>query len=162
MLSTMSERTAEPGVAQALIELWRARLLSALDRPLERSGGAEPLPAERLAYLVAEGEDLYYNELAWEELTDEELVSGGRFTELVFPGFLAFIDGLLQAPEPRRDVVEELLTFLGERYTTLAAEIEAGADCQRTVWSRWMTGELIDLVLCRLYRITPAEREHAR
>lgn len=158
----MSERTAEPGVAQALIELWRARLLSALDRPVEPIRSAEPLAAERLAYLVAEGEDLYWNELAWEELTDEELVSGGRFTELVFPGFLAFVEGLLQAPEPRHDAVELLLTFLGERYAGLSAEIEAGADCQKLVWSRWMTGELIDLVLCRLYRVTPTERERAR
>lgn len=165
----MSKHAAEPGTAQAIVELRRARITSAVGRPLHPAAGeAAPLSAERLEFFRREAEDLYWNELAWEELTDEELVAGGHLTEMVFPGFLAFVDGLLveRAPadalspaRPHPDAVEEILTFLGERYAELTAEQEAGADSQRVVWARAMTGRLIDLVLYRLYRVTSAEQE---
>lgn len=129
---------------------------------------AEPLASERLHFLVREAEELYWNELAWEELTDEESVAGGHLTELVFPGLLAFIDGLLveQTPadalapaRPHPDVVEGVLRFLGDRFSALSGELDGGIDSQRVVWARAMTGQLIDLVLCRLYRVSPAEHE---
>jgi hypothetical protein len=56
-------------------------------------------------------------------------------------------------------VVEEILGFLGERFAEATAELEAGADSQQLVWQRTMTARLIDLVLYRLYRLTPAEQE---
>ncbi|HEX2094665.1 MAG TPA: hypothetical protein VHG28_19830 [Longimicrobiaceae bacterium] len=165
----MSKRTAEPGNAQAYIELRRARIRDSVQRPLRPvAPDAVALSAERLAFLRREAEELYWNELAWEELTDEERIAGGHLTEMVFPGFLAFVDGLLvdrapqdspAPPRPHPDAVEEILTFLGERYAHLSAELESGADSQRLVWARAMTGQLIDLVLCRLYRLSPAERE---
>ncbi|MEX2571564.1 MAG: hypothetical protein WD737_09660 [Gemmatimonadota bacterium] len=165
----MTKYTAEPGMPQAHIEARRSRIFEVLDRPLERVGSeAEPLPADRVDYLVREAQELYWNELAWEELTDEERVSGGHLTELVFPGFLAFVEGLLlesgpkrstDAPRPHPDVVEEILLFLGERYAEATAGLEQGADSENLVWARVMTAQLIDLVLYRLYGLTGAERE---
>ncbi|HEV2130163.1 MAG TPA: hypothetical protein VGR27_03645 [Longimicrobiaceae bacterium] len=161
----MSKHTAESGLAQAHIELRRARVIAVVERPLHPPA-CEPLQPSHLAYLLREAKDLYWNEMAWEQLTDEEVISGGRFTELVFPALLAFIDGLLledsatdAAARPHPDAVEAILTFLGERYAACSAQLEAGADSQRLVWERLMTAHLIDLVLCRLYRLSPAERE---
>lgn len=119
-------------------------------------------------HLVREAEELYWNELAWEELTDEERVSGGHLTELVFPGFLAFVDGLLldtppmdtrESPSPHPEVVEEILTFLAARFTSATADLEQGADSERLVWARSLTAHLIDLVLYRLYSLTATERD---
>ena len=166
----MPRRTAEPGTAQAQVELRRARILAALRRAARPVGaGAAPLPPRHLTFLRREAEELYWNELAWEELTDEEVIAGGHLTELVFPAFLAFVDGLLIEPEassggetsarPHPDAVEEILTFLGERYAVFTADLEGGIDSQKVVWARAMTQRLIDLVLSRLYGLSPAERE---
>ncbi|HEX6037409.1 hypothetical protein [Longimicrobium sp.] len=165
----MSRNAALSSTGQAYVERRRARLADALDRPATVAGAdAEPLSAERLEFMRREGEDLYWNELEWEELTDEEAIPGGHLTEMVFPGFLAYIRGLLVetvmedalAPaRPHPDVVEEILAFLGERYAEATTELESGADSQKLVWQRHMTARLIDLVLYRLYRLTPAEQE---
>lgn len=165
----MTNDAAAPGLAQAHVEIRKARIRGALDRPVAPvSGAADPLSADRIEFLCREAEDLYWNELSWEELTDEEEIEGGHLTELVFPGLLSFVDALLvaQAPadsispaRPRPDAVEAILTFLAERYTGLTAELEAGADSERMVWARAMTARLIDLVLYRLYDLSPAEQE---
>ncbi|HET8657131.1 MAG TPA: hypothetical protein VFL93_16515 [Longimicrobiaceae bacterium] len=165
----MTEHTAEPGVAQAIVERRRARVRCAAGTHRQPVGvHAESLPRERAEYLRKEAEELYWNELAWEELTDEEVVSGGHLTELAFTGFLAFVDGLLLdgtpaeslAPaRPHPDVIEEILVFLAEQVAAFTAELEGGADSQRVVWARSMTERLIDLVLCRLYQLTPEECE---
>lgn len=165
----MSRNAALSTTGQAYVERRRARLCGSLDRPATTAGAdAEPLSTERMEFMRREGEDLYWNELEWEELTDEEAIPGGHLTEMVFPGFMAYIRGLLVeivmedalAPaRPHPDVVEEILGFLGERYAEATAELEAGADSQKLVWQRHMTARLIDLVLYRLYRLTPAEQE---
>jgi hypothetical protein len=165
----MSKNTAEPGLARAFVEVRRARILDRSSRELQSVGaGAEPLAAEKAAYLLREAEELYWNELAWEELTDEEAIGGGHFTELVFPGFLAFVDGLLVervpadslAPaRPHPDVVERILHFLGERHVAFSRELEQGIDSERVVWARAMTAQLVDLVLSRLYGISAEELE---
>lgn len=165
----MTKHAALNGLAQAHVEIRRARILDALDREVRPVGAdAEPLPAEQVSYLLKEAEDLYWNELAWEELTDEEEVSGGHLTEMVFPGFLAYVEGLLvdRVPDdslaparPHPDVVEAVLGFLGERYTVLSADLEGGVDSEQTVWARAMTARLIDLVLFRLYGLDATERE---
>ncbi len=162
-------RSATADAARACVEARRGRILAGLARPVLAVGhDAELLPPERLAYLRREAEDLYWNELAWEQLTDEEAIAGGHLTEMVFPGFLAFVEGLLldhephEAPAPARphpDAVEEILAFLGERHAAFRAELEQGIDSQKVVWARAMTGHLIDLVLYRLYGLSPAERE---
>lgn len=165
----MSKNTADPGLAQALLELRRAKLKDLVGRPVRRVGeGAEPLEADKAEYLRREAEDLFWNELSWEELTDEEVIGGGHLTELVFPGLLALVDGLLveQAPadslapaRPHPDVVEDILGFLAARHAAFTAELERGADSERIVWARAMTGRLIDLVLCRLYGVGVDEVE---
>jgi hypothetical protein len=163
----MSKPSAEPGAAQAFVELRRARILATVaSRPHPKC--VNPTDAERREFLLREAMDLYWNELSWEQLTDEELVGGEHLTELVFPGFLALVEGLLFQPSPRvpglpsrtyPDVVEDVLTFLGERAAVLTAELEAGADSQNVVYARAMTLRLVDLVMYRLYRLTPDERE---
>jgi hypothetical protein len=165
----MTRNIAAPLQSRAFVERRRERICAAVGRPLHPAGpAAEPLPPERLEFFRREAEELYWNELEWEELTDEEAIAGGHLTELVFPGFLAFVEGLLVdvAPHdalaparPHPDAVEAILEFLGERYADSTAEIEAGADSQRLIWSRAMTARLADLVLYRLYRLTPAEQE---
>lgn len=165
----MTEHTAAPGTGQAFVEMRRARLLAGLDGGRQpAAAGTTPLPRERLNYLLHEAEDLFWNELAWEELTEEERIAGGHLTELVFPGFLAFVSGLLieevpadsLAPaQPHPDAVEEVLSFLGDRYVEFTGRIEAGADSEKLIWARKMAAELIDLVLYRLYQVTSPERE---
>jgi hypothetical protein len=165
----MTRNTADTGAAQAFVEQRRARLFAILGRTPDPVGEhAEPLPPDRLGYLRREGEELYWNELVWEELTDEEAITGGHLTEMVFPAFLAYVDGLLvdrvaadsSAPaSPHPDAVEEILTFLGERYSEATVDLENGCDSQKVVWARLMARQLIDLVICRLYRLGSAEQE---
>ncbi|MBR9991216.1 MAG: hypothetical protein KFH98_15750 [Gemmatimonadetes bacterium] len=133
----------------------RARLEHLLQHPLvpPRSSGVSE---DRRNFLREEAEELYWNELEWEKLTSEEMRSGGsELVELTFPGFLAFINGLLLkevnsdslAPaSPRPEVVEDVLLFLSRRYLELLSETEAGPRLERE-----MTERLIDLVLYRLH-----------
>ena len=164
----MSKPAAPASPAQAFVEQRRARVLNAIGRAPHVFPESESLPPERLAFFRREAEDLYWNELSWEQLTDEEAVAGGHMTEMVFPGFLALVEGLLvdRVPadaitraRPHPDAVEEILTFVAERYAAATRELEAGADSQKVVWARMMSSELVDLVLYRLYRLSPAEVE---
>ena len=83
--------------ATTLLEGRREGMERALGRPLavpEPATGAELSESER-EHLRNAATDLYVNELAWENITDEERVEGEPLAELAFPGFLAFIRGLL-------------------------------------------------------------------
>lgn len=165
----MMRNTAAPGAAQAFVEQRRSRMCRELGRAPEPVGrDVEPLRPERLTHFRREAEELYWNELVWEELTDEEAIAGGHMTEMVFPGFLAFVDGLMlesdpggsgRAACPHPDAVEEILTFLGERYAEATCDLEGGIDSQKVVWARLMTRQLTDLVLYRLYGLSRAEQE---
>lgn len=165
----MTNHTADTGRPRAHLEARRARIVDRVGRPIEPVGsGGVPLPRDRIDYLLREAEELYWNELAWEELTDEERVSGGHLTELVFPGFLAFVDGLLldavpargyESSNPHPEVVEEILLFLAAQYASATGKLERGADSEKLVWARALTAHLIDLVMYRLYRLSPADRE---
>ncbi|MEX2281878.1 MAG: hypothetical protein WEE89_05300 [Gemmatimonadota bacterium] len=135
----------------------RAHLEKVLQHPLvsPRSSGLDP---DRRSFLREEAEELYWNELEWEKLTEEEMSkTGSALVEFAFPGFLAFINGLLlkevnadsTAPaNPRPEVVEEILVFLATRVLELLPE----TDPQLTL-ERDMTARLIDLVLYRLHGI---------
>ena len=152
-------------MAHAHLEFRRGRIREGVGHTLTVNGsGSQPLSPDRVRHLVSEAEELYWNEMSWEQATDEEVVCGGHLTELAFPGFLAFVDGLLPRQSnlghyPHPDVVEQILIFLAEEYLTLTNELEGGADSQRLVWARAMTARLIDLVLYRLHQITPEESE---
>jgi len=158
-----SKPTLDPGTAPSYVELRRAHVLAHAGGEPRRVRDGDPVPPGRIEHLRREAEDLYWNELAWEELMGEEIIDGGRLTELVFPAFLAFVDGLLpSAGDPTRArpaAVEEILAFLGEQYARFTAELEAGIDSGRVVWARLMTARLIDLVLYRLYALSPVQRE---
>lgn len=135
----------------------RAHLGRVLQHPLlpPRPSGVDE---ERRNYLREEAEELYWNELEWEKLTAEEMSQGGSaLVEFAFPGFLAFINGLLLkevnsdslAPaSPRPEVVEDILLFLATRCLELLPATD-----QKLVLERDMTSRLIDLVLYRLHGI---------
>ena len=135
----------------------RARLERILQHPLvpPRETG---LSADARNFLREEAEELYWNELEWEKLTEEEMSAGGsELVEFAFPGFLAFIDGLLlkQANKdspvpasPRPEVVEDTLLFLSKRCLELLPDNDPSA-----LLDREMTERLIDLVLYRLHGI---------
>lgn len=150
----------------------RERLERLLGRAMEapHTGPRPPLSEKVRAFLTEEAEDLYWNELEWENITDEEQLEGEPLTELAFPGFLAFIRGLLltevmpdaKAPaSPRPEVVEDVLAFLGARVLELedglAAPEPDGEDRMRLELT--MTSRLIDLVLHRYHELTPADIE---
>lgn len=133
---------------------------------LERSvGRALPLPPEagdslssdERDHLLSNAIDLYTNELAWENLTDEEQLDGGPITHLAFPGLLAFVRGLLLseampdslAPaDPRPEVVSDVLAYLAERLISLQeAPQDASEHAPRAHDELAMTDHLIDLVM---------------
>jgi hypothetical protein len=165
----MAERTAPTETAQKLVEERRQRIARVLGYlPSRVAEGAPRLPEDRLQYLVQDAEELYWNELSWEEITDEEAVPGGHLTEMVFPGFLAFVNGVLVeevpadslAPaSPHPDVVEEILLFLAGQHLNNAEEVSSGADSEKVLWAREMSGRLVDLVLYRLHGLSPDQRE---
>lgn len=142
--------------AERLLSEHRHRLRDILQRPLRLPAGPE-VPPERLIHLRQQAEELYWNELAWEQITSEESARGSRLVEFMFPGFLAFVDGLLlretspdsPAPAvPRPRVVEEILRFLAAR----CIELE-GKEGEESAAERLITERLIDLVLYRLYSV---------
>lgn len=150
----------------------RERLERLLGRALEapHTGPRPPLSEKVRAFLKEEGEDLYWNELEWEDLTDEEQLEGGHLTELAFPGFLAFVRGLLltevmpdaKAPaSPRPEVVEDLLNFLAARVVELEdglASPEPDGE-ERLRFEVEMTSRLVDLVLYRYHEFSLADVE---
>lgn len=154
------EMTQQPGLpaqskAEQFLARRRARLERLLGRPLPPPRGAA-VPPEHRQHLLEEAEELYWNELAWEALTAEER-GGSELVELTFPGFLAFVDGLLlkevmpdsPAPAtPRPQVVEDILLFLARRWTE-----RADADEPQMAFERQATERLLDLVLYRLHMI---------
>jgi hypothetical protein len=135
-----------------------------------RTGGSPPGSPEQRAYLREYAEELYWNELEWESLTGEEVLDRGHFTELAFPGFLAFVRGLLleevmpdsKAPaEPRPEVVEDTLTFLAGRVVELEEELAQGppAEPEKSRLALTLTNRLINVVMTHLYEVSAEELE---
>lgn len=124
-------------------------------------------PAAR-RHLFEEACELYWNELNWEQLTDEELCAERELTEMVFPGLLALVDAWLPRSdngEPdrdreHRDVAHDFLLWLAARLVELRVQKpEDGADRVRIHREIQVTDELIDLVSFRLYCLTDIEIE---
>ena len=159
---------------KTMLEARRQRMERTLGRPLDpapTSEGPELSESER-EHLHSAGTDLYWNELEWEHLTDEERLEDGSLTELIFPGFLAFVRGLLLAKvmpdslapaDPRPEAVLDLLVFLAGRVVELEEERDdpTAEDPARSAGELLMTDRLIDLVLCQLHGIDPADVEGA-
>ena len=161
--------------ATTLLKGRREKIERVLGRPLalpEPAGGAELSESER-EHLRNAATDLYLNELAWENITDEEQVEGEPLAELAFPGFLALIQGLLLeqvmpdslAPaNPRPEIVEDVLNFLAERVVALQDELGGSGDGDTEDEARdlGLTDRLLDLVLFRLHGVDPADAEGFR
>jgi len=158
--------------ASTLLSGRRERLERILERELQppMTGPSSPLPPHVREFLREEAEDLYWNELEWENITDEEALEDGPLTELAFPGFLAFMRGLLLtevmpdalAPaSPRPQVVEDTLGFLCGRVVELEEELAAGGrdEPDKARSEMEMTSRLIDLVLYRFHELAPGEIE---
>ncbi len=143
-------------------------LLASRRQRLERLLGARlvsppdsHIPDESLKHLVRQGEELYWEELSWERLTGDEGVAVDGLVELTFPGFLAFVEGLLlrevmpdaMAPaSPRPEVVEEILLFLERRHH----ELDDATDPEQR-FEREIALRLIDLILYRLHDLAVDE-----
>jgi len=145
-----------------LVASRRRRLERLLQRPVERPDETG-IDADRRRFLLEEAQDLYWNELSWEQLTGEEGLAESGLVEFTFPGFLAFVEGLLlretmpdsKAPaSPRPEVVEDVLRFLAGRHLELKDERDRESTMEREV-----TRRLMDLVLYRLHEIDVEEVE---
>jgi hypothetical protein len=161
--------------ATTLLEGRREKIERALGRPLavpEPASGADLSESER-EHLRSAATELYLNELAWENITDEERVEGEPLAELAFPGFLAFIQGLLLeqvmpdslAPaNPRPELVEDVVRFLAERVVALQDEMGGAGegDAEQEARDLALTDRLLDLVLFRLHGVDPADVEGFR
>ncbi len=157
--------------ANTLIRGRRETLGRILGRSLPAPRGPEEVDRDDARqHLQEEAEELYWNELAWEHITGEEGLDEAALPEMAFPGFLALVRGLLleevlpdsKAPaSPRPDVVEDVLRFLGGRIVEVEEEL-AGSDIEereRLEGELSMTGRLLDLVLYRYHRLSPADVE---
>ncbi len=149
----------------------RGRLERLLGRALgqPQTGPRPPLSSKVRTFLLEEAEDLYWNELEWEHVTDEEALEEGPLAELTFPGFLAFVRGLLltevmpdaKAPaSPRPEVVEDILSFLASRVVDLEDGVtDDEDDVERIPLELDMTSRLLDLVLYRFHELDMSEIE---
>lgn len=140
------------------------RIEQILQTPLSprRLPALPPLPEIERDFLRESGEDLYWNDLEWEKLTNEERLDEEFLTEMAFPGFLAFVRGLLLTeampdslvpPRPAPEVVEDLLGFLAARVVELGEGV-ADADVEERAQKEaelQMTSRLLDLVICILH-----------
>ncbi|MGW8267806.1 MAG: hypothetical protein ACWGSQ_15680 [Longimicrobiales bacterium] len=128
----------------------------------------EPLSQRERTHLRETAEELYWNDLEWEKLTGEERLDEEFLTELAFPGFLAFVRGLLLeeaqpdsvAPaQPRPEVVADVLGFLSKRVVELEEDTAGreGEDRDHGEAELKMTSRLVDLVLHLYYRLDPEE-----
>ena len=128
----------------------------------------DPLPERDRAYLQETAEELYWNDLEWEKLTGEEQLDEEFLTELAFPGFLAFVRGLLleeaqpdsmAPPQPRPQLVADVLDFLSGRVVELDEGIATseGEDRAHREAELKMTSRLVDLVLYLYYGLGPDE-----
>ncbi|WP_419949542.1 hypothetical protein [Candidatus Palauibacter sp.] len=120
------------------------------------------------AHLFEEACELYWNEMSWEEITEEELVGDDELIEMIFPGLLALVDAFLpRAPngEPdrdreRRDVAHDFLYWLGTRLVTLReARPEPEHELTRIRRQTKVTDGLIDLIAFRVCSLNNDEIE---
>lgn len=154
-----------------LLEGRRERMARVLAHPLATPRAADtPLTEGARAHMLDEAEDLYWNELEWENITAEEETVGGPVVQLTFPGLLAFVRGLLLAEvmpdalapaEPRPGVVEEVLRFLARRVVELEELLaEGGADEPERIRAELaLTDRVIDQILYAFHGLDEGEIE---
>lgn len=159
----MTDEPARYTLPEALLVWRRLRLARLLGRELARPASSGTLPEAHRRYLGQQGEELYWEELSWERLTRDEGLGLRGLVELTFPGFLAFVDGLLLAEvavdatapaRPRPEVVEDILLFLAGRCLELEGRMEPEPTVERDATMR-----LVDLVLYRLHGVDVHEAD---
>ena len=161
------------GRADTILTGRRERMERIVDRKLEPpvAGADEPLTDETRQHLMSEAQDLYWNELEWEHITDEEALEDGPIVELTFPGLLAYMRGLLltevmpdalSPANPRPQVVADFLGFLARRIVELEESLD-GDDVQeeeKLQRELEMTSGLIDRVLYLYHDLSDEEVEY--
>ncbi len=172
-LSAPREAVLPEGGMRIAAETLVLERLRALRRALGRNVGPRDVvvrrtnPAAR-KHLFEEACELYWNELSWEETTDEEMIGDRELTEMVFPGLLAFMNALLPSGEggepdrkrEHRDVAHDFLLWLAARLVELRnARASENGHHSRIRREVQVTDELIDLVAYRLYSLTSEEIE---
>jgi hypothetical protein len=160
------------GRAKTILTGRRERMERILDRKLEppTEGADTPLDHETRKHLLSEAQDLYWNELEWEHITDEEALDDGPIVELTFPGFLAYVRGLLltevmpdslSPANPRPQVVEDLMGFLADRMVELEESLDDSdaSEPDKLRGELTMTSDLIDRVLYLYHDLSEEEVE---
>ncbi|MBT8488567.1 MAG: hypothetical protein HKN72_05045 [Gemmatimonadetes bacterium] len=160
------------GRAKTILTGRRERMERILDRKLlaPKAGADTPIPDETREHLLSEAHDLYWNELEWEHITDEEALEDGPLVELTFPGLLAYVRGLLldevmpdalSPANPRPQVVADLLGFLAERIVSLEENLDGddASEPEKLQRELAMTSELIDRVLYLYHDLSTQEVE---
>jgi len=153
--------------AQTDIELRLRSVAQRVGRELLPHPPAEHTPEDQQRHLFEEAQELYENELAWEEETGEESTDSGAVVALVFPGTLALVDALVTSHTPsdqgeggpHRDVVANFLEWLSGRLLLLRSGELRGSATDRAKEVD-LTDRLIDLVLYRYCGLNTAEVEH--
>lgn len=161
------------GRAKTILTGRRERMERILDRKLEppTAGADEPISDETRQHLMSEAEDLYWNEVEWEHITDEEALEDGPIVELTFPGLLAYMRGLLLSEvmpdslspaNPRPQVVEDFLGFLADRIVEIEETLDAedAAEPGKMERELEMTSGLIDRVLYLYHDLSEEEVEY--
>jgi hypothetical protein len=158
-------RSSRFGSPRELVEARRQTLRHTVGRPLRTpEADGSPLPPDQRSYLLDEARELYWNDLEWENVTQEEALEGGPLTELTFPGVLAFVRGLLLTevprdspvgPSPRPQVVEDFLEFLAQRLVELESQEEEGEEASERELR--MTSDLLDQVLLIYHGVSPED-----
>lgn len=159
-----------PETSSGLVQERRRHLQEVVGRPLRTPAGTEdpPLSTAQRVHLLEELQELYWNDLEWENVTEEERMEGGGLPELTFPGVLALVRGLLlsevmsdamSGPAPRPEVVEEFLEFLAKQVLDLreTAAGGPGEEGDRAALELRMTEALLDRALLEFHRVSPED-----
>ncbi|NIR45070.1 MAG: hypothetical protein GWN99_11840 [Gemmatimonadetes bacterium] len=148
------------------IESRLAAIAGSVNRELPPHPPAERTPEGHHRHLFEESQQLYENELAWEEETGEESMEEGPVVSLVFPGTLALVDALVTSHAagehgeggPHRDVVVSFAEWLSGRLWKLRSGEIRGSATERAKEAD-LTDRLIDLVLYRYCGLSAEEIE---
>jgi hypothetical protein len=152
--------------AQADVQLRMRTIAELVGRELPQHPPSERMPEDQHRHLLEEAQQLYENELAWEEETGEEAMESGAVVALVFPATLALVDALVTSHSPNergegaehRDVVASFLEWLADRLLKLRSGQVGGTATGRAKQVD-LTDRLIDLVLHRYCGLSLAEVE---
>ncbi len=160
----MGEKTRSGGRMD--IEARLGSIAELLGREVTVHPPLEHTPESRHSHLFEEAQQLYENELAWEEETGEESTDSGSVVALVFPGTLALMDALLTSHAAselgeggaHRDVVASFLEWLSTRMLMLRSGQLRSSATERAKEVD-LTDRLIDLVLYRYCGLSDDEMD---